>query len=135
MKSQPLVTSISSKLKKTYDVDDTKIKTPEEIKVMKNKMLGIVDEGLGQFYQNLLEKKVELNSTLDLERLVKLMLVLTGEPDSINKTSGQVEEETNISTQGELPINRVLEVLDVQDESVKAIYDKLYSSYNLENDK
>lgn len=132
--STPLVTSVSTHLKKTYDLEDTKVSTPEQIKDTKRKLLNIVDEATNQFLKNLQEHKVELTSTLDLDRLVKLALLLSGEPDSISKTSNQSTLETDIVSAGGISNTKLLDVLDTEDIAVKSIYDKLYAEYNESND-
>ena len=54
----PLVTSVSTKLKKTINVQsDTQICTPEEVKEKKKDMLGVIDKSLEIFKKNLNEGK------------------------------------------------------------------------------
>lgn len=123
----PMVSSVSSALKRHHS--STQIVSPEETKQRKTNMLGIVDNALAKFVQNLNEGKVKLNSSLDLERLVKLVLILSGEADAImGKPIHQVEqiEFTDLSKVGS--------ILNDADPDVRAMFEKLYRGYNRLND-
>lgn len=128
----PLVTSFSTSFKRSTK-SETSVATPEEVKEKKTQMLSAVDAAFEQFKKNLFEGKVEMNSSLDLERLVKLTLLLTGEADSVTgKPIGQ--EETLTSQNISLSMSKVNEILDLNDPNVKAMYDKLYEGMNEIND-
>ena len=95
----PLVTSVSTKLRKTIR-PDTQVVTPDEIKAKKKDLMGVVDSGIELFKKNLAEGKVDMSTSLDLERLVKLTLLLSGEADSVTgKPYGEADQETSITSQ------------------------------------
>lgn len=127
---QPLVTSITSTVRK--NLNSNRILTPEEIKEKKFDMLDIVDKALNQFSKNLKEGQVQLNSTLDLDRLIKLSLLLSGEPDAIVGT--QETSETTINSELDISLSKIEKILDLEDEEVKAMYDRIYNGYNQLND-
>ena len=82
-----------------------------------------------------LEKgKVELNSTLDLERIVKLTLLVSGEADSIQGSSKTTETETSVES-AKIAMSKVEEILDSDDPTVNEIFNKLYEGYNKMNDE
>lgn len=135
----PLVTSVSTKLKKTINVQsDTQICTPDEVKEKKKDMLGVIDKSLEIFKKNLNEGKVAMDTSLDLERLVKLTLLLSGEADSVTgKPYGQQEQETSIDTihSAGVSMSQIEKILNLDDPEVKAMYDKIYNGYNELNDR
>lgn len=122
----PLISNLSSTLKRTH-LSNTQVCTPEESKQRKEKMLSIVDTALDKFQQNLIADKVKLDSSLDLDRLVRLALVLSGEADSITgKPVNQTEE---------FDVSKVNDILNDNDPAVKAMFEKLYAGYNRINDE
>ena len=126
----PKVTSLSANLRRT--ISPTHIITPEEVCEQKREVMDIIETGLGQFKSNLQDGLVELRGSVDLERLVKLMLLVSGEPDSIEgRPANEIEAEATLSLEG----SRVDDILDLDDPTVKALYDKLYSIYNEQNDE
>ena len=92
----------------------------------------MLDQAADKFIDNLNKGNVELDSTLDLERIVKLTLILSGEADSITGSTG-TETTTNMAA-NELSMSKIEEILDLNDPEVKAMYDKIYSGYNQIND-
>lgn len=129
---KPLVSSISTVLKKTIH-SDTQVCTPEEVIKKKRDMLDIVDNSLKVFSRNLSEGRVDMTTSSDLERLVKLSLLLSGEADSITgKPANQVEENKLDSV--EISMSKVEQILSPDDPEVKSLFDKLYNGYNEEND-
>lgn len=131
-KQPPLVTSVSTTLKKT--IQSTQVVTEDEIKEKKRDVLNVIDKTLGIFKKNLEDGKVEMSSSLDLERIVKLMLLLSGEPDSVTgKPHGEQEQEV-ITQQLEVSASKVEEVLDWDDPEVQSLYNKLFQGYNSAND-
>lgn len=123
----PLVTNVSATLKRHHST--TQIITPEEAKQRKSKMLNIVDKAVDQFVQNLTDGKVKLDSSLDLERLVKLALILAGEADSITGKPAHQSEEVELRD-----VSKVSSILNEADPDVRAMFDKLYKGYNQLND-
>lgn len=120
------VTNVASMLKKS--MNSTTPINSAEVKQRKKSMLGIVDTALDQFRRNLESGKVELDSSIDLERLIKCALILSGEADSITgKPNGQTEQH-------KVEISKIAEVLDENDPMVQTLFNKLYEGYNKLND-
>ena len=129
----PLVTSVSTKLRKTIR-PDTQVVTPDEIKEKKKDLMGVVDSGIELFKKNLAEGKVDMSTSLDLERLVKLTLLLSGEADSVTgKPYGETDQETSITAQS-ISMSKIEEILDLNDPEVKSMYEKISKGYNELND-
>lgn len=131
----PLVTSVSTTLKKTFN-ESRPVVTPEEVQEKKRDMLSTINIAFDTFKKNLQDGKVEMNTSLDLERLVKLTLLLSGEADSINgRPFGESEQETTVNTQSiGLSISKIDEILDLNDPTVKEMYQKLFDGMNELND-
>ncbi len=86
----------------------------------------IVGRSIEVYNKNLMENKIEISSVGDLEKLVKLQLLLEGKADSrVGKPLGEVEEVT--TTELGVP------VLDTDDEDVKKVFEKLYEQMNEKN--
>lgn len=131
-KQPPLVTSVSTSLKKT--IQSTQVVTEDEIKEKKRDVLNVIDKTLDIFKKNLNDGKVEMSSSLDLERIVKLMLLLSGEPDSVTgKPHGEQEQEV-ITQQTGVSDSKVEEVLNWDDPEVQSLYNKLFQGYNSATD-
>ena len=129
----PLVTSVSTKLRKTIR-PDTQVVTPDEIKEKKKDLMSVVDSGIELFKKNLVEGKVDMSTSLDLERLVKLTLLLSGEADSVTgKPYGETDQETSIVAQS-ISMSKIEEILDLNDPEVKSMYEKISRGYNELND-
>lgn len=130
----PLVTSVSTTLKKT--IQSTQVVTPDEVKEKKKDMLSVIDKSLNIFKKNLEDGKVEMNTSLDLERIVKLTLLLSGEPDSVTgRPHGEQEQDTTVSAQSiGVSMSKVEKILNLNDPDVKTMFDKLYQGYNTAND-
>lgn len=129
----PLVTSVSTKLRKTIH-PDTQVVTPDEIKEKKKDLLSVVNDGVELFKKNLAEGKVDMSTSLDLERLVKLTLLLSGEADSVTgKPYGEADQETSITAQS-ISMSKIEEILDLNDPEVKSMYEKISKGYNELND-
>lgn len=128
--SQPLVSSVSTTIKRTT-TPSLEVATPEETAERKRNVLGIVDSAIKQFSDNLANGTVQLNSSIDLERLTKLMLLVSGEADSISgKPNGEVEETTTTISGAALD-----NLLDPDDPEVQSIYNRLYDQFNAINDE
>lgn len=131
----PLVTSISTTLRKTIQ-SPTQVMSTEEVKEKKKDLLGVIDQSLNIFKKNLEDGKVDMSTSLDLERLTKLMLLLSGEADSVmGRPHGEQVVDTTASLQSiGVSMSKVESILDLSDPTVKAMYEKLYSGYNTAND-
>ena len=132
----PFVTSISTTLRKTIPNNNTEVVTPDEIKAKKKEVLTVIDDSLELFKSNLAAGKVTMTTSADLERLVKLMLLLSGEADSrAGRPFGESEQETTASSQvASVSMSKIESILDLEDEDVKNMFDKLYKGYNEAND-
>lgn len=131
----PLVTAVSATFKKTVH-SDTQVCSPEEIKEKKQDMMAVIDKSLELFKDNLLSGKVAMTTSADLERLIKLQLLLSGEADSrVGKPYGETEQESTVTTQSaSISMSKVEEILNLEDEDVKNMFNKLYEGYNAAND-
>lgn len=128
---KPLVTSISTTLRKTYQ-SPTQVVSIEDVKQRKKDMLDIVDKSLEIFKSNLANGKVSLNSSIDLERITKLMLILSGEPDSV---VGQPNGEQITTTESSVEMSKADQILNRDDPEVQSMFKKLYEGYNKINDE
>lgn len=131
----PLVTSVSASLKKTIH-QNTQVISEEEIKSRKRDILSVIDQSLELFKKSLAEGKVFMDTSLDLERIVKLMLLVSGEADHITgKPYGEQEQSTTVTAQSpEITMSKIEQILDENDPEVKAMFNKLYQGYNDIND-
>lgn len=127
----PLVTSVSSTIKRT--IHPNQVITPEEIVERKQDMLSVLDEALDIFKHNLKNGNVSMTTSMDLERLVKLTLLVSGEAESITGKPNGESEETTTQSIG-LSASKVESILDLDDPEVKSMFDKLYKGYNESND-
>jgi len=123
----PLVSSVSSQMKKY--TSSTQVVTPEEIKKNKRGMLDVVNSALDQFKSNLESGKIDLDSSLDLDRLVKLNLLLSGEANSISGSPASQVEQVETTE-----LSNTSSILDENDPTVKELWKKLYDGYNQKND-
>lgn len=123
----PLVSSVSSQMKKY--ISSTQVVTPEEIKKNKRGMLDVVNSALEQFKSNLESGKIDLDSSLDLDRLVKLNLLLSGEANSISGSPASQVEQVDTTE-----LSHASSILDENDPTVKELWKKLYDGYNQKND-
>ena len=123
----PLVSSVSSQMKKY--INSTQVVTPEEIKKNKRGMLDVVNSALEQFKSNLESGKIDLDSSLDLDRLVKLNLLLSGEANSISGSPASQVEQVETTE-----LSNTSSILDENDPTVKELWKKLYDGYNQKND-
>lgn len=127
----PLVKSITTQLKKTVKQNTTEATTKEEIIERKKDALDIIDTAMKQIKQSLCNGNMQLDSTSDFERMVKLMLLLSGEADS---RSGNSLNEDEVTQTTNINIDTVEEALNPKDEDVQAVYQKLLHAFNKTND-
>ena len=134
----PLVTSVMTTLRKTVQSgESTQVVSPDEIKTKKRDVMNVIDNSLELFKSNLMAGKVNMTTSADLERLVKLMLLVSGEADSrAGRPYGESEQETTTSSQisASISMSKIEEILDINDKDVKSMFDKLYKGYNEAND-
>ena len=132
----PLVSSMSTVLRKSIQ-SSTQIVTPEQIKEKKLDWLGVVNDSLELFKKNLIDGKVDMSSSLDLERLVKLGLLLSGEAETITGKPNSEQEVTAVDSVQAASANmsKIDEILDSDDPDVQSLFKKLYEGYNKKNDQ
>lgn len=130
----PLVSSVSTRIRQTIPDNGVSVTTPEETMNRKRNFLSMLDKATEQFTTALEKGKVELNSTLDLERIVKLTLLVSGEADSIQGSSKTTEAEASIENE-KIAMSKVEEILDSDDPAVNELFNKLYDGYNSINDE
>lgn len=134
-KRQPIVNSVASQLKRTVKpISDTNPATPEQTKQRKQKLLGILDKSADEFLNALSKGEAELKTSADLERIVKLTLLLSGEADTIQGSSAMEETINDTKLMAELNMSKVEDILNPDDPAVKEIYNKLFEGYNNIND-
>ena len=128
----PVVSSYSTTLRKAVGDE---IATAEEMQERKKGVLSIIDDSLALFKNNLSAGNVSMTTSSDLERIVKLMLLISGEADSrAGKPLGEVETETTIATPTSgISIDKIESILNTDNESVQDIYNKLYTAFNESN--
>ena len=132
----PLVSSMSTVLRKSIK-SSTQVVTPEQIKEKKLDWLGVVNDSLDLFKKNLIDGKVDMSSSLDLERLVKLGLLLSGEAETITGKPNSEQEVTAVDSVQAASANmsKIDEILDSDDPDVQSLFKKLYEGYNKKNDQ
>lgn len=132
----PLVSSMSTVLRKSIQ-SSTQVVTPEQIKEKKLDWLGVVNDSLELFKKNLIDGKVDMSSSLDLERLVKLGLLLSGEAETITGKPNSEQEVTAVDSVQAASANmsKIDEILDSDDPDVQSLFKKLYEGYNKKNDQ
>ena len=110
-------------------ISSTQVVTPEEVKKSKRSMLDIVNSALGQFKAKLESGKIDLDSSTDLDRLVKLNLLLSGEANNINGSPANQVEQVDTTE-----LSSSSSILDDNDPTVQELWKKLYDGYNQKND-
>lgn len=118
--TEPLVTSVASVVR---SVQDTRPFTADEVRAEKRVMHGILKDSLRIFSDKLKSGEVEMSTSLDLERLVKMMMLIMGEPDGVP----QADVKQTVVT--------FAEPLSLDDPDVKSVYERLTESYNDHNDQ
>ena len=132
----PLVSSMSTVLRKSIQ-SSTQVVTPEQIKEKKLDWLGVVNDSLDLFKKNLIDGKVDMSTSLDLERLVKLGLLLSGEAETITGKPNSEQEVTAVDSVQAASANmsKIDEILDSDDPDIQSLFKKLYEGYNKKNDQ
>lgn len=136
MNKNPLVSSVTARIKNTsYSSGTDQVATPEETLKRKRNFLSILDKATDKLMENLESGKMTLDTSLDLDRIIKLSLLVSGEADSITGKSGkETTSELEVESK-KLSMAKIESILDPDDPEVKAMYDKLYDSYNKLNDE
>ena len=139
MSSKPngYIGSVALELKKNVGTQKgTQVATEEETKARKSRFLSILDKATATFLKKLEAGEISISTTADLERLVKLTLLLSGEADSIKGKEGTSEGISGSLSVGALnpEIDEIKDLLNMDDDNVKAIYDQIFNKYNDAND-
>lgn len=116
---EPLITSVASVVK---NVIDTRPFDVDEIRAEKREMHRVLKDAFAVFTEKLKMGAVDLSTSLDLERLVKLRMLIMGEPEGVAQTS---EQETVVTFS---------QPLSLDDPDVRSVYKRLTESYNQQND-
>lgn len=130
-----LVSSVTTRIRNTvYNTNSTEVSSPEETVERKRDLLNLIDLAIPKLAENITSGELKLNTTTDLDRITRLALLLSGEAESVTGKAGsettQEEEES-----ARLSISKIEQILNPDDPEVKAMYDKLYDSYNKINDE
>lgn len=80
---EPLVTSVASVIRRAVD---TRPFTSDEVRAEKREMHKILKDSFDVFVTRLKQGEVDMSSSLDLERLVRMMMMVMGEPDGVPQT-------------------------------------------------
>lgn len=124
----PVVSSVTTQLKKKITPQIVEASTPEETKQRKENCLDIIDIATDTFKKNLLKGVVPLRTTLDLERIVKLMLLLSGEAES------RVGKEPEVIEEDIMEIDAIKKMIDQEDPLLLQLQEKLFEALNDNND-
>lgn len=131
-----LVSSVSARIRNTtYEGTKNVVATKEETIERKKVFLDVLDKSMEKIIDNLNNGKMTLDTSLDLDRIIKLSLLVSGEADSITAKSGSETVNEASLENHRLSIEKVEEILDDNDPDVKAMFDKLYAQYNELNDR
>jgi hypothetical protein len=132
-----IVSSLATELKKTVKPSsDTKVATIEDTKARKNKFLNILDEATQIFSDKLGKGNIIIKDVADLEKLIKLTLLVSGEANNIvgSEATTETTETTKLNAIN-TDIDSVADILDPNDPEVKAVFDKIFNKYNDANDE
>lgn len=127
-----VITSFGATLLRTIKPDIIIEEDPEANKRRRQQALEVIDVALDKFAQNLREDRVELTSTLDLDRLVRLMIHITGGADLRFGKEGSTEETTLTGGRSETAILK--EVLESDESLMKEVYQRAFAALNTRND-
>lgn len=133
--NKPMVTSVSSFIKKTTHFNGESVTSKEDTCRRKRGFLEMLDEIGIQVAKQIKDGKIELTNTMDIERLIKLTLLVSGEADTIKGKVGSSESEIGVDTSAKLSMSQVESILSLEDPEVVAMYEKLYKGYNELNDQ
>lgn len=132
----PMVSSVSARIRATtFSATDSEVTTPEDTVKRKKNFLSILDKAAEKIAENIENGKMTLDSSLDLDRIIRLSLLVSGEADNITgKVGKEVVEEQEIEAK-KISMAKIEQILTLDDPEVKQMYDKLYESYNKLNDE
>lgn len=134
-KAAPKVSSVAKRISSTIYNNGVDITSLEETDKRKRKLLGIFDSAIDKIAEKLNNNEIELNSTLDMERVAKCALLLSGEATNINGSTNSVTMEAEAGAELKNAMSKAEKILDDNDPVVLAMYEKLYRGYNDLNDE
>lgn len=130
-----LVGSMATELKKTVKpLNATRVASDEETKERKTAFLDILDKATKEFASKLDKGSIVIKDMADLEKIVKLTLLVSGEANNITAAESTETTETKFDALN-TNIDNVADLLDPNDPEVKAVFDKLFNKYNDANDE
>ena len=127
----PLVTSMSTTIRNHEYDNGTQVTTPEQTIQRKKRFLKVLDKAISQIEENLTNGNMKLIDSIDIERVVKLTLLVSGEADSI---SGKSDVKETVST-AEAEASKLAESIDENDTDIKAMFDRMFATFNEQNNK
>lgn len=131
----PQVHSVTAELKRTFEgATGVKAAETDETVQRKKKALQITDAAMEKILAGIQNGSIQLTTSSDIERVLKMMMLLSGEPDSITGSTGGTETVTDTRLVAESSMSRIREILSGDDPNVKALYQKLFDGYNALND-
>lgn len=125
---KPTVSSVTTKFK--HFQNGVQVSPVEDTLARKQKLLGLLDLAVAQAEEKIQSGKLEITSTADIERLIKMTLLVSGEANDIQ---GSIDS-TEIESSQALSMSQIDKILDIKDPSVQEMYKKLYAGYNKVND-
>jgi hypothetical protein len=128
------ISSFSKKLKKSMSPDIVQATTREQLEQRKSTMLEVLDKSLNEFVLLLSKGKIPIKNTLDLERIIKLTLLVSGEANERQGIEASTSEE-EIEQIGRTELETVKDLLKTNDPSVQALKNKLIEALNNKNDE
>lgn len=129
--SRPMISSATSRIRSVTSLNGVQVTTPEETQQRKRSFLDALDTIAANFKKGVETGKIQITSMADFEKLVKLVLLLSGEADSISGKATETEVATETMR---MSISKIEEILNEDDPDVIAMYNKLYDKYNELND-
>lgn len=127
--NKPTVSSVTTKLKQFHN--GVQASSPEDTIARKQKLLNLLDLAVEQAEDKIQSGKLEITSTADIERLIKMTLLVSGEANDIHGSTDSVEKT---ETSEALSMSQIDKILDINDPGVREMYEKLYAGYNNVND-
>lgn len=119
---EPLLTPVTQIVKTIVQEEQT-----PEVEAQDESVKNLVMHSIENYATNLVNGRVKVTSVNDFEKLVKLYLLLNGRPDC---RVGSAIGESEVTT-----IEDNLLDLDVNDEDVINLYNKMFANMNEKNDE
>jgi len=134
-RATPLVTSYLQEFRRSVTpniIVNPEVTTKEELDGRKKKLLGILDKASDEFLLRLESGRVNMDKMEDLEKIARLVLLLSGEAETRTGKEGEsLETEKSMAMR---IMSKAEEILDNDDPVVIELYKKLYEGYTEIND-